>query len=534
MAPLKAQQDEIKWALGALNARVGEYSRRDLFKLYADYYEGRHSLAFATKKFLETFGTTFRANVENLCRLPVDVLSDLMQVQGFAVANGETKTIATDAQEIWRRNRMEERAGQVHKNTALFSESYVIVWPDSDGKAVIYPNLPGNVAVQYHAEKLGFIIKAAKMWDCDGYRRLTIYTPDNITRYRTRNKGTGAAYGAFELYGTDEIPAVQPNPYGKVPVFRFVNNAAIGSAGESELRDVIPVQDRLNKALCDLLLASEYHAYPQRYALGYEVKHDASGKPINPFASGADRMWINENADGAFGQLSPGDLENYLKQLDDARMSIARISGVPPHYFGMDKGGWPSGESLKTASGRLTQKAIDRQISGGSSWADLMRFCLEVEGKKDVEVETIWKDPTPRLSVLESWQAAQAEQQAGGSKEKTLRERGYTQPEIDAAKADAHRAAFGDGFPPRSADDAEVAANDVSLNGAQITAALGIMQQLATGAIEEFAGTELLVAVGIARDKAAQMAKEALNNPEAVNAGVIITETNETSPTNAS
>jgi len=461
MALTIEQQAEIKWALGALGASSGGISRGTLYQTYADYYNGDHPLLFASAKFLETFGTTFRANTENLCKMPVDILADLMQVEGFAARNESDTTTPEITAEIWRRNRMDERAGQIHKNAPLFGESYVIVWPDAEGEPVIYPNLPGNVVVEYHSEQLGYIIRAAKYWTENERARLTIYTPELITRYRSRNKAnqTPSSAGAFELYETETVPAEQANPYGKVPVFRFVNNAGVGSSGESELRDIIPPQDRLNKGLCDMLLAAEYSAYPQRYALGIDIKYDADGNAINPFVSGPNRMWVIEGAAGgttpSIGQLAPHGPENYLALIADARMSIARISGIPPHYFGMDTGGWPSGESLKTSSERLTRKALDRQASFGNTWADAMRFCLQIKGVADVELETLWADPTPRLSELESWQAAQAELLVSGARDKVLADRGYSQEQIDDANDARLSAALGDGFPPRSADDEE-------------------------------------------------------------------------------
>jgi hypothetical protein len=143
--------------------------------------------------------------------------------------------------------------------------------------------------------------------------------------------------------------------------------------------------------------------------------------------------------------------------IEDARMAISRVTGIPGHYLGMAQGGWPSGESLKTANERLTRKVLDRQEVFGGFWADVMRFCLEIKGINDVECEVQWADPTPRLSEMESWNAAKAEQDAGGSVEKTLRERGYNDKEIDEAKQDALDRAFGDGF-PRNANDDQVAA----------------------------------------------------------------------------
>lgn len=445
MALSTEQQNAVKWALSGL--ATGK--RTALFDQYARYYAGDHNLLFASKKFLETFGDTFRAHVENLARVPLDVLVDLLQIEGFAIRGGDEASV--DAGEIWRRNRMEERAGQVHKNTALFGESYVICWPDAEtGEAVIYPNLPGGVMVRFHEEKIGFIIEAAKMWRGEGgFLYLTHYTPEFITRYRSRSSaatadlGLSIGAGVFDLYDTDNVKAVSANPFGKVPVFRFVNNSAIGGAGESEMHPLISPQDRLNKGLCDMLLASEYNAYPQKYALGYEKKTDAGGKEINPFKSGPDRMWLMENEAGSFGQLPASDLKPYLDMIDDARMAIARISGTPPHYFGMDSGGWPSGESLKTASERLIRKVLDRQTSFGNTWADVMRFCLQVEGKADVELETLWDDPTPRLSETEALAAAITKQGLGVPGDVILQELGYSPEQAKEWAA----ALEGDGFP---------------------------------------------------------------------------------------
>ena len=451
MALNQQQLGEIKWALGALAGQLRGYSRAELFASYARYYAGDHPLLFATPKFLETFGHTFKAHVENLCRVPLDIQTDLLQVEGFAVRGGEDA--ASDANEIWRRNRMDERAGQVHKNTGLFSESFVIAWPDSEsGEAVIYPNLPGNVVVKYHAERLGYIIEAAKFWtQDDGFGYLTHYTPETITRYRTKNKantGTMAVAGAFDLYETDATPAIVGNEFGKVPVFRFVNNAGVGGVGESEIHDLRGPQDALNKAKADMLLAAEYTAYPQKYALGYEIKKDpVTQEAINPFKSGPDRMWAIKDPAATIGQLPAADLKPFLDMMNDARMSIARISGTPPHYFGMDTGGWPSGESLKTASERLIRKVIDRQISFGNTWSDVMRFCLQIEGKADIELSTLWNDPTPRASESEAIAAAIAKQGLGVPTGVVLQELGYSPEQATEWAA----ALEGDGFPDLSA-----------------------------------------------------------------------------------
>lgn len=516
MALTTAQKDLVKWALDAFNTQPLRH-----FALWEQYYRGTQPLNINLDLWRRTFGDAVTPPTENLCVVCVDVLADLMQIERFAAVNKSDEETALLAQEVWRRNRMEERAGQLHKSTFIYREAYAVVWPDDEGEPVIYPNTPLNVIVRYHPEKIGYITQGAKMWIEGGYTRLTLYTRDEIIRLRSKSKSISATITAasFDLYDDGEVPPLAANPYDKVPIFRFVNNAAIGGTGTSEVQTIQASQDTLNGALVNKAVTREYISYPQKYAIGLEVKYDIDGNPIQPYTAAPNNVWVmeaNPNASTqSFGSLSQGSLADHIQEATDARMQIARQSGVPPHYFNMDSGGWPSGESLKTASTRLTAKVLDRMTSFGNSWADTMRFCLEIKGRAGVEIETLWTDPTPRLSELESWQAALAEQQAGGSRKRALAARGYSEQEIE----DAQLETMGDGFPamagePATGEPQAGTVAETTLNGAQITAALSVIEQLSTGKIEQLGGVELLVAVGIPRDKAEAMADEAVNNPQ--------------------
>jgi hypothetical protein len=432
----------VKWALDEFNRADGDGNGvLASYALWGRYYRGRQPLNINMERWRKTFGADIEPPSENLCGVCVDVQADLLKIEGFDGANKDSDTIGAQTQEIWRRNRMQEWAGQIHKSNLIYSESFVVVWPEDEvsSEPVIYPNKPLNVVVKYDPEKLGYIIQGAKTWVEDGYTRLTIYTLDRIIRLRTRKKiteGTQLNANSFDLYDDDKVKPETANPYEKVPIFRFVNGAAAGDTGLSEIEALRPPQDSLNRALVNTSVTGEFIAYPQKYAIGYDILKDPeTGAPINPFISGPNNIWINENKEGSFGQFAQGSLADYVIEQNNHRMAIARISGVPPHYLNMDTGGWPSGESLKTASSRLTEKTKNRMESFGNTWEDIMRFCLEIKGIKDVEIEIKWTDPTPRLSELESWQAAQAELSAGGSAEKVLKDRGYSEQDLEEAKA---------------------------------------------------------------------------------------------------
>ncbi len=449
-----ADLNEIKWALGALGQSVSNYA------LAAAYYDGQQRLTFATEKFRNTFGRLFAELAINHCPPCVDILADRLQIEGFKTVNGDTPAIEAKTREIWRRNRMDKRAGEVHQESLKAGDAYIIV-DDVKGKATIYPNMAGRCAVEYDSENPGYIKRAAKWWP-EGVEmvrgqsryviRLNLYYQDRTEKYVTAPIATGAlplsANGFVPIKGDWFIP----NPLGKVPVFHFANNAPIGQRGQSELRDVIPVQDALNKSVCDMLVSMEFNAYPQRYVVGLEIEVDAvTGKAKPPFQSGVDRLMVvppQRDADGnvvpsseaqpvTFGEFGMGNLAGFIQVKESFRQDFSVITGIPAHYFSMASGGFPSGESLKTAEARLTSKVVDRQIAFGNVWEDVMRLCLEIEGQSDVELETKWRDTGPR-SVTEDIANGVQKQALGIPNKQIWAELGYSPEQIATLESEAN------------------------------------------------------------------------------------------------
>lgn len=392
--------NDIKAALNGLQARQVAYRKT------SRYYLGDQDLSYATQKFRNTFGQLFSTFAENVCPVVVDTVADRLQVTGFTLTDASNTAwvdnIEAATGEIYRRNRLNQRQGQLYQEALRSGDSYCIVWPDETGQAVIYPQQANQVAVSYHPEQVGFITNAAKWWlttEENGQHRirLNLYYPDRIEKFATPpSVNTDLPLDARAFQPVTDEDAIIPNPWGKVPIFHFGNNAPLGRYGRSELDDIIPLQNALNKSVMDMLVAMEFSAYPQRYATGIEVQYDADGKPMNPFQSGADRLWIGEGENVKFGQFATVDLAQYIAVQDAFRASISRVSGIPMHYLLNLTGGYPSGESLKTSEARLTAKVKDRQIAWGNTWSDVMRFCLLVQGMEDVELETQWLDTEPR------------------------------------------------------------------------------------------------------------------------------------------
>lgn len=427
--------NHIEQALADLQTRAIKYERPER------YYNGEHDLKFATEKFENTFGTLFREFALNLCPVVCDAVRDKLRIDSFGVMSTRVAELGNDSsdsqnspnsinsltRQIWHRNRMATRAGEVHKEALKTGDAYLIVWPDDLGRACLYPNRAANISVAYDEDSLGRIAYAAKTWrTSDKHIRLNLLYPDRIERYISKEKSEGSLPEAKEFESQNPQSEIQ-NPFGVVPVFHFANNADLGTYGRSELEAAIPVQDGLNKSVLDMLVAMEYSAFRQRWVAGIEVDYDAEGKAISPFKNGIDNLWV-AGKDARFGDFEAAQLDQFLRVKDSFRVDIASVTGTPLHYFLQQTSEFASGESLKQSGTRFLAKVRDRQESFGQVWADAMSFALRIEGNPGTQLLTNWEDPSP-MTERERLENLLLKRQLGLPVEQALVEAGYGRAE---------------------------------------------------------------------------------------------------------
>lgn len=409
-------ESDIEWAVQSLT------KSRKQYKMLDDYYEGDHPLLFATEKFRNAFGPLFAAFADNLCPAVVDATAERLHITGW---DGKA---AKKAEKIAKKVKFNRVMAQVVKGAAKFGDYFILVWKDKDGQPVLWPHDPMTMCIDYSEEEVGVIDKAAKAWiskekEKKKHGRLTIYYDDHVERYVTKSSaenGLPEKRDQWEAYSED-IDA----PDG-MPVFHFGNAAELGEMGVSELKDVIPLQNALNKSVCDMLVAMEFVAYPQRYATGLQVEIDQdTGKPTNPpFVPGVDRIWTAAG-DVKFGQFQVAELTGFLEVQSGIREEIARVSGTPTHFMNLvDE--WPTGEALKVSEGRLIKKVENRGVTYTDPAVGVIERCLDITGKggKDLDLEPVWANAAPHNPLLDA-ETQLVKQQVGVSKSRSLSELGY-------------------------------------------------------------------------------------------------------------
>lgn len=402
---------DLAWALAKLTAK------RPTYATLRDYYEGRQRLCFSTEGYRQAFATMVRDLKANLCPAVVSALTDKLELVGFAphagMVAGDGDAVEADDSEakqawaLWEDEGLALIADQIHEEAPAFADAYLIVWPDEEGRATFYVNDPAEVCVRYNVERKDRIDVAAKLWREGKRWRLTLYYNDRLEKYRTTKDNTGTLPSSAKLFAP-YTPAGEEqtvyHDYDVVPVFHFPANAGQGRDGISELADVIPIQDALNKNLADLLVAGEFGAYAQRWATGVEKEsnfNEETGRFEEkelPFKVGIDRILTIANTAAKFGQFTPTDLDKFVNVVNAHFSIVGKIKGIPAHYFYMVTGDFPSGEAQRTAEGRLVKRAQKLQRRFGAVWAQVMALGLLINGVGDGKLAFTakWASAEPR------------------------------------------------------------------------------------------------------------------------------------------
>jgi hypothetical protein len=437
---------DITFLITALSNRAAGYQKSQ------QYYDGDHRPIVATDMYQSVFGTYLKTFTYNRCRTIVDAHTDRLKIMGFADEAGREE-IADRAAEIWNRNRMDRYQIEIETEALVLGAAFAIVWPDENNFPRIYPQRGDRMMIRWSDDDPRKIAVAAKIWmpiavDSEKPKwHLNLYYPDRLEKYIAVQSGDHLSTkpAGWEPREDDGDAGIWPvrYPWGEgIPVFPFLNRARLGGWGISELADIIPLQNMINKSLVDMAVAGEFTSFPQRWVVGAEPNYDAeTGQLVNPFESGPNKLWmVPGDADGAtpsFGQFEPGDITQYTHQQESLDKQMARVSAVPAHYLGMS-GDFPSGESLKTAEAPFTRKIEKLQTARGNDWIDLMHFALGLTGLelKDVELEAIWEPAEPR-SDIDFWNTATLKLNAGVPEEQVWEEAGYTVEQIAEWKAAA-------------------------------------------------------------------------------------------------
>lgn len=162
----------------------------------------------------------------------------------------------------------------------------------------------------------------------------------------------------WKIWYDDKLVSRQPNPFKQVNAVHVPNFLlAASSFGQSDIHQIIPLNEEYNRALNQVRNITAYHGEPTTVVFGAKV---------GDLEKGAKKVWSNLPVDARVENLKmdimPQALEFYLKEL---RQSIAVLSNTP--YLLMNSEHLSisntSGIALELLFQPLIQKTLRRRLT---------------------------------------------------------------------------------------------------------------------------------------------------------------------------
>jgi hypothetical protein len=416
-------------------------ANRDRYQVAEAYYEGINDEVFQHQRWYRLFRneknrfnsfTPFRFNFS---KTVVDAVLNRLEIEQVETTNPQSDEFINT---IFDQTDLKLDMNEIHKNVLVYGDAYAIIWPDMQGQLSIDYNSPLNTVVIYDEENTRIKSFAAKLWQITDELdrkviRLNMYYADRIEKYE--------ALGDLDfINGVPNVSLIETvvNPWGECPVFHFRTSKPFG---RPEHADAFGPQDAINKLISTHMYTVDYQGAPQRYALSNGGSSneftdfspdDTARENIGSLQNGPGQLWYLQGVQ-AVGQFPAADPKTFTDPVNEFVSDMAAITSTPVHYFSSTQY-LPSGQALRVAEAPLFKKVLNRQLALGSTWRDLFKFMLKIEGIT-AEVEIDWKSPES-IDSLDQWDIAVRKRSVGIPVKQILLELGYD-PEMAQLIEDA-------------------------------------------------------------------------------------------------
>ncbi|MGZ0151883.1 phage portal protein [Kribbella sp. WER1] len=368
----------------------GEQSQLDTLSKYYDLEQRLRTLGIAIPPEVSALQV-----VVNWPRLAVDSLEERLDIDGFRV--GGADGLSDDLWALWKANELDTESSLGHTDALIYGRSVITVGTNEGSDLpLISVESPTEITVdrdprtrqvraafrRYGAEKTATGISQDKF--------ATLYLPDETVWLELSD-------GGWKDTNRDQ------HNMGQVGVFPITNRARISDViGRSAMSDVIPLTDSVGRTLTNLELAKEFHAVPQRYALGVVPGdfQDADGNPLTAWQSYIGHYIAIGDNEAKIGQLNASDLNNFVTVVNLYAKLVSSVTGLPPHFLGYTDGNPASADAIRSAEVRLVKRAERMQRRFGGSWEKAQAYAVRLMTGEQVQVSAVWRDAsTPTFSA---------------------------------------------------------------------------------------------------------------------------------------
>ena len=406
-------------------------------------------LAFLAPELREQLGRRLENLVINWPALLINSIAERLTPKGFTIPGNEALT--DQVNDIWQFNGMDEQVQLGIIDKLVYGRSYGLVWGDEAGAAKISIESPHQMIAWRNPMNRRWEAAAKRWVEEDGYAYAFTYTPDQITFLKSRNSHADQS----DLYGeVDQVHDLShlspnewevleetPNPLGELPVVVIPNRPRIlEPEGVSELADVLPLSDAINKLCTDMTVTAEFHARIRRWAVGIEIEEDSDGNEVDELekSKGIQGWNLFENENAKVGQFEEATLQNFVDGVDMLVKYLSAIKKIPSHYMNPAQAGLASAEAVRASEAPLVVLAKRDMVSTGGALEQIARLALMVESgdlpsSNELRMETQWEDPE-NLTASQKIDAVSKKAALQVPVEQLWRDAGYTEQQIEDMK----------------------------------------------------------------------------------------------------
>lgn len=364
--------------------------------------------------------------VSNWMPLIVGTPSQALYVDGFRPSRTEAgKDTRTSAEwRHWQDSGLDARQLAIHRAALAYGHSFTLTEKNKAGKIVTKGLSPLRTAALFE--------DAAN--DNAPYAALTVtayprLVNDKLKRGEARMWDGKSEYKVlFEAFEDEQkISVVNRKSHGapECPVTRFASAVDLEGRTVGVIEPMIPLQNRINQTVFDLLVTQTYASFKVRWVTGMAPpmqmqmvdedgrETDDTDKAVDvvPRLDGngvpqpahidhnARRFLFAEDPDVKFGSLDESPLGGFIESIDMSIRHLAAVSQTPPHYL-LGQIANLSAEALTAAETALARKVEEFRSAFGESWERVFRVAGALSG--DMEVfedragEVLWRDMESR------------------------------------------------------------------------------------------------------------------------------------------
>lgn len=376
-------------------------------ELIENYLHGHHRPPYMPDGASSEYHLLATRSVTNWCPLLVATPAQALYVDNFRRSGEQSiDPQASPEWKHWQESRMDARQGVIYTEALAYGHSFVLTEKNAKGRVISRGLSPKRTVALYEDPAFDLDPDAAvyiKRWPTvvsEKPVRGLAYVWDDVMRYDVE----------FSL-GELKPEIVDQTVHGSksCPVTRFVTYSDLEGRAWGVIEPIIPLQDRINQTIFDLLMSQTYNSFEVRYVTGMappyvqEQKSDGSwgpkldpeGNPIpDKVLFNASRLWMAEDPGAKFGNLPGGDLGGVIASAELAIKHLSALSQTPPHFL-LGQIANVSADALEAAETALSRKVENFRNSYGESWERVFRIALEMlgeSGSDDFLGEVIWRD----------------------------------------------------------------------------------------------------------------------------------------------